>query len=470
MKMRTNQEDQAVEMRISRDTLGEVQIPQDVYYDAQTQRAVENFPISGLRLPRAFIRAQGIIKASAAAANMAVGSLPREIGEVIQQVAEEVAEGKWDDQFVVDVFQAGAGTSQNMNANEVIANLANERLGGKKGEFIRVHPNDHVNMAQSTNDTIHVAINISAYTELTERLLPTLRELVDSLRQKQQEFQPIFKSGRTHLQDAVPIRLGQEFGGYAQTLANCEQSLHRSSKALLEIGIGGNAVGTGINAHPDYPQRAVQEIARRTGHPFRQPVDRFAFMQNTSAAIQSSHALKELAIHLIKITSDLRLLSSGPRTGLAELQLPAVQPGSSIMPGKVNPVMLEMVYMVASQVIGNDATITAAGMGSQLEINVMMPVIAFNMLFSIDILTQALRVLRERCIEGIAADEQRCSSYVEQSLALATSLNPLIGYEKAAEIAKQAYREGKTIREIAGRETGLSLEQLAEHLDPQRHV
>ncbi|WP_126429576.1 class II fumarate hydratase [Brevibacillus marinus] len=459
-----------MEMRTSRDTLGDVQVPRDAYYDAQTQRAVENFPISGLRLPRAFIRAQGIIKASAACANMAVGQLPREIGEAILQAAEEVAEGKWDDQFVVDAFQAGAGTSQNMNANEVIANLANERLGGKKGDFRRVHPNDHVNMAQSTNDTIHVAINVSAYTELQERLLPALSQLIASFRKKQQEFHGIVKSGRTHLQDAVPIRLGQEFGGYAQTLVHCEQSIRRASEALLEIGIGGNAVGTGINAHPAYAQRAVEEIARRTGYPFRQPADRFAFMQNTYAAIENSHALKELAIHLIKITSDLRLLSSGPRTGLAELRLPAVQPGSSIMPGKVNPVMLEMVYMVACQVIGNDAAITAAGMGSQLEINVMMPVIAFNLLFSIGILAQAMRVLRERCIEGITADEQRCRYYVEQSLALATSLNPLLGYEKAAEIAKQAYREGTTIREAAARVGGVDAEQLAQLLDPLRHV
>ncbi|MGC5327889.1 class II fumarate hydratase [Brevibacillus sp. SYSU BS000544] len=459
-----------MEFRISHDTLGTVQVPSEAYYDAQTQRAINNFPISGLRLPRSFIYAQGIIKASAAQVNSSLGLLTEPVGQAIIQAAEEVIAGMWDHQFVVDAFQAGAGTSQNMNANEVIANRANEQLGGKRGEFTHVHPNDHVNMAQSTNDTIHVAINISSLLEIEEKLLPSLTRLKDALRRKSVEFFPIVKSGRTHLQDAVPIRLGQEFSGYASTLELCHERIALASRELLKIGIGGNAVGTGINAHPDYAQSTTEEIARRTGKPFTQPSDRFAFMQNTHAAITVSQSLKELAVHLIKISSDIRLISSGPRTGLAEITLPAVQPGSSIMPGKVNPVIPEMLYMVCSQVIGNDATITTAGLGSQLEINVMMPVIAYNLLQSISILTTSMDVFRSSCIEGLTANEERCQFYVEQSLALATSLNPYIGYENAASIAKTAYRENKTIREVAYRDTSLSREQLEHALNPNQHV
>ena len=456
--------------RISKDTLGEVQIPEHAYYDAQTQRAVHNFPISGLRLPRGFIRAQGIIKASAAVANMGVGMLSEKIGKAIVFAAEEVADGKWDEQFVVDVYQAGAGTSQNMNANEVIANRANELLGRKKGDFSLVHPNDHVNMGQSTNDTIHVAINISGFAAVKEKLLPALHHLTEALRKKADEFYPIVKAGRTHLQDAVPIRLGQEFSGYADTLRMCDANIRLHAHSLLSIGLGGNAVGTGINTHPQYAERAINEIALRTGYPFKAPKNRFAFMQNTQAAVQVSYTLKELAIHLIKISSDMRLLSSGPRTGLAELRLPAVQPGSSIMPGKVNPVIPEMLYMVCSQVIGNDAAITTAAIGSQLEINVMMPVIAYNLLHSIEILSNAMHVFTERCVEGLTADEERCRYYAEHSLALATSLNPEIGYEQAAKLAKTAYQEGKTIAEVAKRDTTIEPEKIEKLLDPAYHV
>ncbi|WP_139488532.1 class II fumarate hydratase [Brevibacillus dissolubilis] len=453
--------------RISHDTLGQVKVPQSAYYDAQTQRAVENFPISGLRLPRGFIRAQGIIKASAATANAAVGALDKRISQAIVQACEEVIDGKWDEHFVVDAFQAGAGTSQNMNANEVIANRANELLGGQRGEFSPVHPNDHVNMAQSTNDTIHVAINISTVEAMKEKLLPALNGLIKSLSAKAEEFNPIIKSGRTHLQDAVPIRMGQEFGGYAATLVTCEFNIRSTLHTLYSIGLGGNAVGTGINAHPQYAERAINEIALRTGYPFKKPRNRFSFMQNTLGAIQVSHTLKELAIHLIKISSDIRLLGSGPRTGLAELTLPAVQPGSSIMPGKVNPVIPEMLYMVCAQVIGNDATITTSGLGSQLEINVMMPVIAYNVLQSIEILANGMNIFREKCVDGLVANEENCLYYVENSLALATSLNPAIGYEKAAQVAKKAYAEGKSVREVAEIVTNLSDDELEKLLDPK---
>jgi fumarate hydratase class II len=454
--------------RIGRDSLGEVKIPASAMYGPQTQRAVENFPISGLRLPRAFIRAQGLIKASAAYANMHLKQLDEPRAKAIIQAAEEVIEGKWDDQFVVDAFQAGAGTSQNMNANEVIANRATQLLGGTMGTGA-VHPNDHVNMAQSTNDTIHVAINIAAAETIHHQLLPALDSVVQVLWNKAGQFMPVIKSGRTHLQDAVPIRMGQVFSGYAKTLENAAERIRVTRESLYEIGLGGNAVGTGINAHPEYASTAVAEIARRTGLPFREPGNRFAFMQNTAAALQVHSALKELAVHLIKITSDLRLLSSGPRTGLAELRLPAVQPGSSIMPGKVNPVILEMIYMVAAQVIGNDAAITLAGAGSQLEINVMMPVIGHNLLQSITILTNSLTVLNTKCLAGLEVNRAQCEKWLEASLSLVTALNPLIGYDRAAALAKQAFEEEKTLQQVL-REEGLWSAEIERALNPARMV
>ncbi|MFV9511382.1 class II fumarate hydratase [Tepidibacillus sp. LV47] len=458
------------EYRIAKDSLGEVKVPKNAYYGAQTQRAVENFPISGLRLPRRFIRAQGIIKYSAAYANSAVGQLDKRLADAIMKAAEEVIEGKWDHQFVVDVYQAGAGTSQNMNANEVIANRAIELLGGKIGDTFIIHPNDHVNMAQSTNDTIHVAINIAAVEAVHHDLIPQLDHLIETLEQKGEEFYPIIKSGRTHLQDAVPIRLGQEFYGYKETLVEAKKTILESLDLLYQIGLGGNAVGTGINAHPKYAELAIGKVAEITGFPFRSPSNRFMFMQNTQGAIKLSGALKNLAIHLIKIASDLRLLSSGPRTGLAEIILPAVQPGSSIMPGKVNPVMAEMMHMIGSQVIGNDATITSAGQSAQLELNVMMPVIAYNLLHSIQILSNGIKVFNERSVKGIIANEKRCHELMERSLALATALNPAIGYDKAAEIAKKAYATGKTIREVVREEGILTEEEIYRYLDVQKMV
>lgn len=454
--------------RIGRDALGEVRIPAGAYYGPQTQRAVDNFPISGLRLPRSFIRAQGIVKAAAAAANREVGGLEGHVAEAIIRASQEVIDGRWDDHFVVDVYQAGAGTSQNMNANEVIANRANELLGAKLGEG-SIHPNDDVNRAQSTNDTIHVAMNIAAAETLHRELLPALDVLEKTLWDKATEFMPVVKSGRTHLQDAVPIRLGQEFSGYAQTIAESSKRIREAGEALFEIGLGGNAVGTGVNAHPQYAPLAIAEIRRRTELPFREPGNRFAFMQNTSAALHVMAAVKELAVHLIKITSDLRLLGSGPRTGLAEIRLPAVQPGSSIMPGKVNPVIPEMAYMVAAQVIGCDAVLTTAGIGSQLEINVMMPVIAYNLLQAIHLAANAVRVLAEKCIAGIEADEAQCRRWMESSLSLVTALNPVIGYDRASQIAKQAYQENKTLQQVL-QQQGLWTMEVQEALDPAKMV
>ncbi|MCC2683764.1 MAG: fumarase, class [Paenibacillaceae bacterium] len=450
--------------RIERDALGEVRVPAGAYYGAQTQRAVLNFPISGLRLPREFIRAQGIIKASAAVANRDSGNMPADVAEAIIRAAEEVIEGKWDGHFVVDAYQAGAGTSQNMNANEVIARRAGELLAGAK-----IHPNDDVNRAQSTNDTIHVAINISTAEMLQSMLLPALDKLTHALQAKAAEFMPFVKAGRTHLQDAVPIRLGQEFSGYANTAGAATERIREAGESLYEIGLGGNAVGTGINAPPQYARWAVAEVARRTGLPFREPDDRFAFMQNTSAALAVMAALKQLAIHLIKITSDMRLLSSGPRTGLAEIRLPAVQPGSSIMPGKVNPVMLEMMYMICSQVIGYDAALTAAGMGSQLELNVMMPMIAYSLLQSIRILANGIVALTDKCIAGIEADPEQCRRWTDASLSLVTALNPIIGYDRASALAKQAFHENKSLRQVL-EEAGLWNEETRKALDPERMV
>jgi fumarate hydratase class II len=457
------------EFRITHDTLGKVKVPGDAYYGAQTQRACENFPVSSLKLPRAFIKAQGLIKWAAARAHLDLGELPEDIGQSIIKAAEEVINGKWDQEFVVDAFQAGAGTSQNMNANEVIASRAAELLGAERGDYKRVHPNDHVNKAQSTNDTIHVAINLAAL-DCLEEMLPVLKRMQNTFQKKAADFTHIIKSGRTHLQDAVPMSLGQEFAGYADTLQKQYQQLVQVRSSLYEIGLGGNAVGTGINANPMYAKNAIQYIAEKTGFPLRPAKGRFMFMQNTHSAIHLSEALKELALHLIKITSDLRLLSSGPRTGLAEIRLPAVQPGSSIMPGKVNPVMLEMMYMVCAQVIGNNETITIAGIGSQLEINVMMPVIAHNLLQSIALLTHSMEVVNDKCIRGIEADQERCKYWVEQSLSLATALNPLIGYEKAAAIAKKAYTNKRKIIEVAEEDTNIDKIDLDRILDPRNLI
>lgn len=456
--------------RVAKDTLGEIRVPEEAYYGAQTQRAVENFPISGIRLPFSFIKAQAIIKASAAHANKECSVLDNKKAEAIIAAADEVVNGKWNAHFVVDAYQAGAGTSQNMNMNEVLASRAAEILGGVKGDYSLIHPNDDVNMSQSTNDTIPTAIQLSVASELQETLYPALNRLLHVLEEKEQEFHNIIKAGRTHLQDAVPIRLGSEFKGYRGTLESVKHSLEHTEKSLYVLGLGGNAVGTGINAHRQYAELAIQEIAKRTGLPFSKSENTYAFMQNTNAAISVSGHLKELAIHLIKISSDLRLLSSGPRTGLAEITLPAVQPGSSIMPGKINPVILENLYMICSQVIGNDSCVTTAAMGSQLEINPMMPVIGLNVLQSITILSNGITIFTERCLKDIIANHENIKNWLDQSLSLVTALNPHIGYEKAAALAKESFETGKTLKELLIEKKILPLEEAERILDPNSMI
>jgi fumarate hydratase class II len=456
------------EFRKEKDFLGEVNVPADAYYGVQTLRAVENFPISGYRLPREFIRAQGIIKLSAAAANMKVGRLDSKIGQAIVIASREVIEGKFDSSFVVDVFQAGAGTSQNMNANEVIANRAIELLGGILGDYSLVHPNDHVNMAQSTNDTIHVALHISALEAIQKSLLPALRLLLSSLRKKSEEFEDVVKLGRTHLQDAVPITLGQEFGGYASMIDHGIGRIERGSENLMELNFGGTAVGTGLNAHPKFADLAIDEVSTITGIRFRKASDMFEATQSLDAAVEAASALKTVAVSFTKIANDLRLLSSGPAAGFGEIILPSVQPGSSIMPGKVNPSIAEMFNMVAMQIISNDLGVMLAGMAGQLELNVMMPIAAWDLLTSIRIAANGSRVFAEKCVAGIAANLEICKKYAEMSSQLATALSPKIGYEKAAEVAKKSVATKKPIREIAREMTSLSDTELDALLDVKK--
>ncbi len=453
-------------LRIEKDTLGNIRLPGDALYGAQTQRAVENFPISGLRLSRGFIKAQGTVKLAAARANGSLGLISRKICRAIEKAAIEVIKGKHDRHFVVDVYQAGAGTSQNMNANEVISNRAVELLGGKKGDYRKVSPNDHVNMAQSTNDTIPSSIYISSFESLRDDLLPALRKLKKALASKSKAFDKIVKAGRTHLQDAVPMRLGQEFSGYAESVRNDLLRVQNASKALLNLPIGGNALGTGINAHPRFHTCILKEIRKITGVNYKSSKNLFDGIQNVYPALEVSASLRGLAVTLTKIANDIRLLSSGPRTGFSELRLPAVQPGSSIMPGKVNPVMAEMLNMVCYQVMGNDTAISYAAQASQLELNVMMPVIAHNLLFSIDILSNSINAFTDRCLEGIEADAGRCREYADATLALATALNPVIGYESAAEISKEAYRTGKSVKEIVVEKGVMDRKTVRRVLDP----
>lgn len=454
--------------RIERDFLGEVKVPSNAYYGVQTLRAVHNFPISGLRLPREFIRAQGIIKFSAAKANMQLGLLDKKIGNAITAAAQQVIEGALDSSFVVDVFQAGAGTSQNMNANEVIANKALELLGERLSNYKVVHPNDHVNMAQSTNDTIHVAIHISSLESITNNLLPALEMLEDALSKKADEFQELVKIGRTHLQDAVPITLGQEFSGYASMIRHNIERIKRSSIGLKELNFGGTAVGTGLNAHPRFSELAIKQVNSITGLDFRKADNMFESTQNLDAVVEMAASLKVLAVSFIKIANDLRLLSSGPAAGLGEINLPSVQPGSSIMPGKVNPSVAEMFNMVAFQMVGNDLAVTMSGQAGQLELNVMMPSAAWNILESIKIASNASRVFSKLCVEGITANESVLRRYAEMSSALATALSPKISYEKAAEIAKKAVATKLSIRELAEKMTGLSKEELDILLDVEK--
>ncbi len=455
--------------RIEVDSLGEMRVPADAYYGVQTARAVENFPVSGLRFPRRFIRALGLIKKHAASANEALGILPPRIAAAVRQAAQEVAEGRWDGQFVVDVFQTGSGTSTNMNANEVIANRAIEILGGRRGDR-SVHPNDHINCGQSSNDVIPTAIHFAALDGIAHELIPALNELHMALLNKSAEFADMIKVGRTHLQDAVPIRLGQEFSGYA---AQAEQSIERLRKVegpLGTLALGGTAVGTGLNTHTDFARHAIEGIAKETGLRLREATNHFAAQAAIDTCVETGGALKAVAVSLMKIANDIRWLGSGPRCGLGELKLPATQPGSSIMPGKVNPVMCEMVIQVGAQVIGNDAAIAFAGTIGNFELNTALPVAAYNLLQAIDLLAAASRLFARRCILGLEADREKCEGNVERSLALITPLAPVIGYDRAATIAKTAWETGRAVRDVALEISGLDRSKLDELLDPARQT
>jgi fumarate hydratase class II len=433
--------------RTEHDSLGELQVPTEALYGAQTQRAVENFHISGLKPWRAFIWSMGTIKRAAAEVNRDLGLLDDERARAIVQAAQEVVEGKWDNQFVVDPFQAGAGTSHNMNANEVIANRATQILGGKLGEY-RVHPNDHVNMAQSTNDVIPTAIRLGCLWRL-EELLTVLRELSSALSAKAAEFDDVVKSGRTHLQDAVPVRLGQEFGAYAKAVEREAGRIQRSAEGLRRLGIGGTAVGSGLNAHPEYHPRMVKKLSELTGLQLYESDNLFESMQSMADAADFSASLRTLALTLIRIANDFRLLSSGPSTGLAEISLPAVQPGSSIMPGKVNPVLAEMLDMSMFHVVGCDTTVALAAQAGQLELNVMMPIIAHNLFEAMQVTIGAVQAFTERCVRGVTANREKATGWLAKNTIVVTALNPIIGYSQGAALVKEALKRNLTIREVA---------------------
>ncbi len=453
--------------RKEKDSLGEIQVPEAAYYGAQTARAIRNFPISGIRSNPALIRAIAMVKRAAAEANRDLGAVSPERADAIIQAAQEVMEGKWDSEFVVDVFQAGAGVSFHMNANEVIANRANELLGAPLGSYQRVHPNDHVNYGQSTNDVFPTAMRLAALLAL-ETLYPVLGGLAASFDAKGAEFHHILKSGRTHMQDAVPMRLGQEFSAYAVAVRKSSLSIARAAGTLRELGLGGSAVGTGINTHPDYRAKAVANLARISGQQLTPAEDMRWAMQSNACMAEVSSALRGLALEVIRISNDLRLLSSGPNTGFAEIQLPGLQPGSSIMPGKINPVLAELAAMVGFQVIGNDTAVAFAVQAGQLELNVMMPAMAYNVLQSITILRNMLAQFDQRCVAGITANQARCELYAQSTVSLATALNPYIGYARAAEIVKESVATGRSIVAIALEKKLLTPEQVAEILDPVR--
>ena len=453
------------EYRLDKDSMGEVKVPASAYYGAETQRAFQNFPISGLRLPKEFIRAMALIKLSAARANTQLGLLDSKKSEAIISAAKEIMEGSLYDQFVVDVFQTGSGTSSNMNMNEVIANRAAELLGGKKGDRSMIHPNNDVNMCQSTNDVFPSAIHVSSAEEIARSLIPSLRILAEALEKKAREFEDVVKAGRTHLQDAVPVTLGQEFSGYASMIRHGIRRAEHARDILMELPLGGTATGTGLNAHPKYGELAITEINRLTGLSFKKAENTFEAMQSKDAAVEASGHLKTIATSLMKISNDLRLLNSGPRTALGEIDLPAMEPGSSIMPGKVNPVIPEALGLVAAQVYGNDTAIGICGSLGQLELNVMMPVIAYDLLQSIQILANGSRILGEKCVAGITADKKRAMEYAERTLMLVTTLTPKIGYDNAAKIAKRAIVENKSLREVLLEEKILPKDKLDEALD-----
>ena len=452
--------------RTERDSMGEIEVPAEAYYGASTQRAALNFPISSLRLGRPFICALGLIKFAAARVNAELGLLEPRIAEAIQDAAREVADGKLDDQFVVDVFQTGSGTSTNTNANEVIANRAGELLGGKPGPKL-IHPNDHVNLGQSSNDVIPSAIHIAALVEIEQRLIPALELLRSSLEAKSKEFWDVVKTGRTHLQDATPIRLGQEFRGYAGQVERGVRRLHRAQEELTEIALGGTAVGTGVNTHPEFASRVCTVLSLELGVSVRETENHFQAQSTLDGMLEASGSLRTIAVSLQKIANDIRWLGSGPRAGLGELALPEVQPGSSIMPGKVNPVIAESLIQVVAHVIGNDAVVCQAAQGSYFELNLMLPVAAYNLLQAIELLAAASDNFAERCVKGLRATEH-AAEMVERGLMLATALAPAIGYDAAAEIAKEAAKSGRTIREVAREKTRLSEQELDRLLDPEK--
>ncbi len=454
-------------MRTEKDSMGSMVVPDDAYYGAQTQRAVENFPVSGITIPKAMIRALGMIKRSASIVNHDLGNLDEKRMNAIIQASDEVISGKFDSQFPIDIFQTGSGTSSNMNTNEIIANRASEIMGDQIGTREPVHPNDHVNYGQSSNDVIPTSIHVAANIELTNELIPALESLAESLSSKAKEFDNVIKIGRTHLQDATPIRLGQEFSGYAQMVRNGISRLKNTQTLLSELAQGGTAVGTGINTHEEFGCRIAKELTKYSSIEFKEAENHFEAQASQDASVEVSGALKTLAVSLSKIANDIRWLGSGPRAGLGEIILPAVQPGSSIMPGKVNPVICEAMIQTSAQVIGNDVAITQGGLGGFFELNVMLPLIAHNLLQSIEILTGASKMFKEKLIDGIKVDERKCADYIEGSLAMCTSLSPVIGYDKAASLAHKAYETGKTVREVALEDAVLPEDELAQLLDPK---
>jgi fumarate hydratase, class II len=456
----------SVESRIEKDSMGEMAVPKDALHGASTQRAVLNFPVSGYRFSRPFIRALGLIKWGAAQANHDLGLLDAHRSSLIVQAAEEVAEGKLDAHFPLDIFQTGSGTSTNTNANEVIANRCAQLAGKAIGSRDLVHPNDHVNMGQSSNDVIPSAIHVSAAEQLKECLLPALEKLSAALSDKARKFDHVIKIGRTHLMDATPVRLGQEFGGYAQQVAYARARAEKAIEVLRELALGGTAVGTGLNRHPDFPAKVMRHLHQRTGIEFFEARDHFEAQGAKDAVVEASGQLKTIATSLFKIANDIRWLGSGPRCGIGEIQLPATQPGSSIMPGKVNPVLCESMMMVCAQVFGNDTAITWAGANGNFELNVMMPVMAHNILESIRLLGNVADAFTEKCVLGIEANEERCRELVELSMAMVTSLAPRIGYDRAAEIAKESARTGKTVRELCREKRILPESELNAALDP----
>jgi fumarate hydratase class II len=452
--------------RMEKDSMGEMAVPESALYGASTQRAVLNFPVSGYRFSRPFIRALGLIKWAAAQANHDLGLLDAERSALIVQAAEEVTDGKLDGHFPLDIFQTGSGTSTNTNANEVIANRCAQLAGKPIGSRELVHPNDHVNMGQSSNDVIPSAIHISGAEQLKNCLVPALEKLRAALETKAKEFWDIIKIGRTHLMDATPVRLGQEFSGYAQQVAYAKERAQKAIEGLRELALGGTAVGTGLNRHVDFPGKAIRHIEQRTGIQFYEAKNHFEAQGGKDAVVEASGQLKTIAVSLFKIANDVRLLGSGPRCGIGEIQLPATQPGSSIMPGKVNPVMCESMMMVCAQVIGNDAVITWSGANGNFELNVMMPVMAHALLESIRLLTHVTDVFCEKCVTGIRANKARCEELVDLSMAMVTSLAPKIGYDRAAEIAKESIKTGRTVREICLEKKVLPKAELDRVLDP----